>query len=105
MILIVLSLVNYTATHLRGENRRVTGYIPLWLIAFGNGLGTIVLGCAGVVEIYLRELLAIDHDTVIYLLTPLLIMRLVCLMAIAIGVMVYALGFWARYPKIISSHV
>ena len=30
--------LNSVATELRGGNRRVTGYAPLWLIAFGAGI-------------------------------------------------------------------
>jgi hypothetical protein len=101
MLAINLSLVNNTATQLRGENRRVTGYMPLWLIAFGNGFGGIVLGCAGVVEIYLLRFLTIDRVTVETLLIPLSIVWIVCLLIVAIGIAIYALGFWIRRPTII----
>ncbi len=97
---IVLSLTNYTATYLRGENRRVTGYMPLWLIAFGVGFGMIVRGCAGVVEIYLTHFLLMDRVTVDTLLIPLSIVWIICLLIIAIGIMIYALGFWVRRPII-----
>jgi hypothetical protein len=100
MLAIVLSLVNTTATELRGENRRVTGYMPLWLIAFGNGFGAIVLGSTGVVEIYLQGFLAIDRATVERLLIPLSILWIVCLLTAAIGIAIYALGFWIRRPII-----
>ena len=101
LLAFVLSLVNATASGLRGENRPVTGYIPLWLIAFGNGFGAIVLGSAGVVEIYLRKLFALDRATVEQLLAPLSILWLVCLLLVAVGIAVYALGFWVRRPTIL----
>lgn len=101
MLAIILSLVNNTATQLRGENRRVTGYMPLWLIAFGSGFGGVVLGCAGVVEIYLLRFLTIDRATVETLLIPLSIVWIVCLLIVAIGIAIYALGFWIRRPTII----
>ena len=97
---IVLSLINYTATELRGENRRVTGYMPLWLIAFGVGFGTIILGCAGVVEIYLSKFLLMDNVTVDALLIPLTMVWIICLLMVALGFMIYALGFWVRRPII-----
>lgn len=101
ILAILLSLVNYTATSLRGDNRRVTGYMPLWLIAFGIGFANIIQGCIGVVEIYLMNILAYDTTTIPQLLIPLRVIRLVCLMGVAIGVGIYALGFWVRRPRIV----
>ena len=101
MIAIILSLVNYTASDLRGENRRVTGYMPLWLIGFGNAFVAVILGCIGVVEIYLTRFLSVDYKIIAYLLTPLLILQLILLLTIAIGVLIYALGFWVRRPQIV----
>ena len=102
LLAIVLSLVNNTASELRGENRRVTGYMPLWLMAFGNGFGAIVLACAGVVEIYLRNFVLIDQAKVEILLIPLSLLWMICLLMVAIGILIYTLGFWARRPKIIT---
>ena len=42
LLAVALAFVNEAASALRGDNRRVTGYMPLWLIAFGAGLATIV---------------------------------------------------------------
>jgi hypothetical protein len=99
---IVLAWVNYHATELRGENRRVTGYMPLWLIAFGNGFGAIMLGCAGVVEIYLGDVLRVDRTTVELLLMPLSVVWIICLLMVAVGILIYALGFWVRRPTTIT---
>ena len=92
--------LNSVATELRGGNRRVTGYAPLWLIAFGAGLSTIVQGCRGVVEIYLRDSFALDRASALELTAPLTQLWLICLLAVAIGIVIFALGFWARRPKI-----
>ena len=46
---VVLAFVNEAASTLRGDNRRVTGYVPLWLMAFGVGLAGIMAVCRGVV--------------------------------------------------------
>lgn len=92
--------LNSVATELRGGNRRVTGYAPLWLVAFGAGLSTIVQGCRGVVEIYLRDSFALDRGTALEMTAPLTQIWIICLLALAIGIMIFALGFWARRPQI-----
>lgn len=100
MLLIVLGLVNYVAPYLRGENRRVTGFIPLWLIGFGQGFVILMMGSAGVVEIYLRNFAGLDNPMIDGLLLPLTIITLFCQIGVAFGIIIYALGFVARRPKI-----
>ena len=101
MLAIVLAFVNATATELRGDNRRVTGYVPFWLVAFGAGLATILQASRGIVEIYLRDVFALEAAAIVGLLLPLTLIWLICLLAIALGIIIYALGFWARRPKIL----
>lgn len=100
LLAIVCAYLNSVAAELRGGNRRVTGYVPLWLIAFGLGLSTIVQGCRGVVEIYLRDSFALERARIIEMTAPLTQIWIICLLAVALGVMCLALGFWARRPKI-----
>ncbi len=100
MLLIVLGLVNYIASYLRGENRRVTGFMPLWLIGFGQGFVILMTGSAGVVEIYLREFAGMDNLMIDGLLLPLTLITILCQMSVAFGIIIYALGFVARRPKI-----
>jgi len=101
LVMVVLALVNYTAAYLRGENRRVTGYIPLWLIGFGVAFSTIATLCAGVLDIYLSEFVGIEQAFVGGLLLPVVSLRIICLTGVAVGVVIYALGFVARRPKIV----
>lgn len=101
ILAIILSLVNYQAATLRGENRRVTGYMPLWLITFGHGLALLVQSCMGVVEIYLSRIVGIDPAHVTVLLLPMQLVWMICLLAVAIGIGIYALGYWKRRPKTI----
>ena len=54
-VCVALAFVNSSASELRGDNRRVTGYVPFWLAGFGVALSTIVGAGRGLVEIYLRE--------------------------------------------------
>lgn len=98
---IVLAFVNESASSLRGDNRRVTGYAPLWLITFGAALASILLACRGVVQIYLRDVAAVDATAMPELLLPLTVVWIVCLLAVAAGIVIYALGFWLRRPRIV----
>ena len=100
LLAINCAYLNNAATALRGGNRRVTGYMPLWLVAFGVALSTIVQGCRGVLEIYLRDSFALDRATALQMTAPLTQVWLICLLAVAIGILIFALGFWARRPKI-----
>ena len=100
LLSVICAYVNASASELRGENRRVTGYVPLWLIAFGVGLSSIVQGCAGVLEIYLRKVFDQDQSAITELLQPLTVIWIVCLSAVFVGIVTYALGYWARRPKI-----
>lgn len=100
ILAVTLAFINESATSLRGDNRRVTGYAPLWLIAFGAGLGSIVGACRGVAQIYLRDVAAAAVSDLPALLLPLTILWLVCLSAAAAGLLGYTLGFWLRRPRI-----
>jgi len=100
LLAILCACLNSVAAELRGGNSRVTGYAPLWLIAFGAGLSTIVQGCRGVVEIYLRDSFALERARILAMTAPLTQIWILCLLAVAIGIMTFALGFWARRPKI-----
>ncbi len=103
MLTIALGFVNGCAAELRGDNRRVTGYAPFWLIAFGVGLATVMQICRGAVELYLREVFALDAASIAGLLLPLTVIWLIGLLAAAMGILIYALGFWARRPQILAA--
>ena len=97
---IALAVVNESASSLRGGNQRVTGYAPLWLMAFGVGLAGIVQVCRGVAQIYLRDVAAVESGALPALLLPLTVIWMICLVAVAAGLGIYALGFWLRRPRI-----
>lgn len=103
MLAIALGFVNGCAAELRGDNRRVTGYVPFWLIGFGVGLATVAQICRGAVELYLREVFALDAASIAGLLLPLTVIWLIGLLAAAMGILIYALGFWARRPQILAA--
>jgi len=101
LLAIVLAFVNEAASALRGDNRRVTGYVPLWLIAFGAGLAGITQACRGVAQIYLRVIGGLDTAAMREELLPLTVVWIICLSAVAVGILAYALGFWLRRPRIV----
>ena len=79
----------------------MTGYVPLWLVAFGAGLASITGVCRGVVQIYLREVAAMETSAMSALLLPLTVVWIICLSAVAGGIVIYALGFWLRRSRIV----
>lgn len=97
---IILGFVNEAAAALRGDNQRVTGYMPFWLIGFGVGLASILQVCRGLLQIYLREVAALEPPAEAELLMPVTIVWLICLLAAAAGMTLYAIGFWLRQPRI-----
>ena len=76
----------------------MTGYIPLWLIAFGVALAGMLLICRGVAQIYLRDVAALRPSA--ELMLPLTLIYIACLLAVAAGGLSYALGFCLRLPRI-----
>lgn len=97
---VVLGFVNEAAASLRGDNQRVTGYAPYWLMAFGGGLAGILLACRGVVQVYLRDAAALELSAESELLLPLTLVWLICLLGVAAGMALYAIGYWLRRPRI-----
>ena len=100
LLAIALALVNESAAALRGGNRRVTGFVPLWLCAFGAALAGITQACLGVAQIYLRAAADVAPAALAERLLPLTLVWLICLSAVAAGIVSYALGFWLRRPRI-----
>ena len=101
IIAVVLAFINEAASSLRGDNRRVTGYAPFWLIGFGVGLAFIARLCRGVAQIYLREFAAVTEVSEAELLQPITALWIICLLAVATGTVAYALGYFLRLPKIL----
>lgn len=100
LLAITLAFVNECAASLRGDNRRVTGYMPLWLVAFGAGLAGIAQICRGVAQIYLREVAGLAGSDLPALLLPLTVVWIVPLTAAAAGLLIYALGYWLRRTRV-----
>lgn len=98
IVAIILGFINNACAEIRGENRRITGYVPLWLVTFGTVIGAMVLGSAGVAQVYLERVLSVGYLDVQRLLVPMYSVWIVCVLAVALGIGIYALGFRARRP-------
>lgn len=94
LLCVSLALVNQAASDLRGDNRRITGYIPFWLCGFGAALAAIFQAGRGLLQHYLRA------EATAELLLPLSALWMGCLLAFAAGLLIYALGYLARKPRI-----
>jgi hypothetical protein len=93
VLALTLGMVNQIAAETRTENRRVTGLLPFWSMAFGwIGAGLALTG-AGLVQAYARSV-PFEPD-----LGPLYALHLLGLLGAGFGAVVYALGFWVRRVK------
>jgi len=94
LLCVMLALVNQTASDLRGDNRRITGYIPFWLVGFGAASAVVFQAGRGLLQHYLRA------DATAELLLPMSALWIGCLLAFTAGLLLYALGYLARLPRI-----
>jgi nitric oxide reductase subunit B len=92
----ILALINQAVAEMRGQNARITGLLPFWLVAFGMVAGGLALAFAGVIQVYLERLLSMGYLDTQAALVPLYILWLICLFCVAAGLAIYALGFRAR---------
>jgi nitric oxide reductase subunit B len=97
-IAMTLGVINQAAAELRGQNWRITGLMPFWLVAFGLVGGALALGAAGVAQVYLERLAGVGYVDAQTLLIPLYTGWVFGLLCWASGVAIYALGFWLRRP-------
>ncbi len=94
-----LGVVNQSAAELRGQNWRVTGLTPFWLVSVGILGGGLALAAAGVVQVYLERLLSVGYLDTQALLVPLYIGWIMGLIVLLLGILLYALGFWSHRPQ------
>ena len=94
-----LGVINQAIAEIRGQNWRITGLTPFWLVVIGVLGGGLALGAAGVVQVYLERILSIGYLDTQTLLVPLYIGWVLALLVLLLGITIYALGFWARRPR------
>jgi len=97
-VVMSLGVVNQAAAELRGQNWRVTGLTPFWLVSVGILGGGLALAGAGVVQVYLERLLSIGYLDTQALIVPLYIGWIMGMIALLLGIVLYALGFWSHRP-------
>jgi nitric oxide reductase subunit B len=95
---VVMGVINQVAAELHGVNGRVTGLMPFWLVAFGTIGGASALAGAGVGQVYMERVLGVGYLETQALLVPLYAGWIFGLVVAALGVALYALGFWYRRP-------
>ena len=96
IVSVILGVINQAIPELRGENRRITGLLPFWFVAFGMIGASVALGGAGLIQAYLERILSIGYlETQTYMI-PLYLFWIIGLLAVTQGIAIYALGFWAR---------
>ncbi len=100
VVALVLGVVNQATAELRGQNRRVTGLMPFWLVAFGIVGGALALGGAGLVQVYMERFLTLGYLETQRLLVPLFALWSFGWLLAALGFGIYALGFIARRPEV-----
>jgi nitric oxide reductase subunit B len=98
VVAIVLGVINQAAAEVRGQNRRVTGLAPFWLVSFGVIGGGAALAGAGIAQTYLERILGMGYLETQTLIVPLYALWVLGWLSVALGTGIYALAFWARRP-------
>lgn len=96
----LFGMTNQAIAEMRGENRRVTGLLPFWLVSFGIIGGGLALCLAGVVQVYMERLLTFGYLDTQTALAPLYTLWVAGLVANALGMGIYALGLRARHVQV-----
>ncbi len=97
---IILGVINQIGAELHGQNGRITGYAPFWLVAFGVIGAALALAADGLVQAYLLALTPMTPSDIGAQLRVLDALGLLGKLSAACGVGIYALSFWLRRPPI-----
>lgn len=95
---VMLGMINYAGASARGQNMRVTGLLPFWLMTAGWLGGGVALGLAGVAQIYMERVLSVGYLETQTLLLPLHELWLVGWASAACGVVIYTTALTIRRP-------
>jgi hypothetical protein len=99
-VAVLLGVANQAAAEMRGENRRVTGLIPFWLMSFGIVIAGVGMGGAGLIQVYLVHILAVSAFEMHKLAQPLYLIWCSGQGMMGVGITIYVLTFWLRRPRI-----
>ncbi|QPC82830.1 hypothetical protein G4Y79_00190 [Phototrophicus methaneseepsis] len=92
----VLSLLNQGVAELRAHNRRVTGFIPLWMLSASIFGGGFVLALISVVMSYGLYVFGFSAAEIQPTLVPLYLLWVGSKLVITLGLSIYSLQFYAR---------
>lgn len=99
LVAVLLGVINEAVAELRGQNRRITGLMPFWLVALGSIGAALALGGAGLTQTYMERILGVGYLETQRVLVPLYAFWVSGLALVAVGLLIYALGFIARRPE------
>ena len=98
LVAVLLGVINQSGAEIREENRRITGLIPFWLVSFGVIGGSVALFGAGIVQVYMERIMGVGYLETQTAMIPLYGFWVVGWLIVALGMITYILGFWARRP-------
>ncbi len=100
---IVLGAINQIASELRTDQRRITGLLPFWLVAFSLIGSVLLLAGIGLVQVYVERLLSLGYPIVTgdreTLLAPLYTLWAIAAALLPIGLIIYGFLFLLRHPQ------
>ena len=92
----VLALLNQGTAELRGQNQRVTGYVPLWTVSAGVFGGGFALALMSIVHSYGLHIYGIPAEAVAQSVLPIAFFVVGGKLLVAIGLGIYGVQFRVR---------
>ena len=96
---IILGAINQIAAELRADQRRITGLLPFWLVAFSLIGSVLLLAGIGLVQVYVERLLSVDFLEAETLLAPLYTLWTGFAVLLPSGLIIYGFLFLLRNPR------
>ncbi len=96
---IILGTINQIAAELRADQRRITGLMPFWLVAFSLIGGVLLLAGIGLVQVYVERLVGVGWLEAETLLAPLYTLWAGVSVLLPGGLIIYGFLFLLRNPQ------
>ncbi len=96
---IILGAINQIAAELRADQRRITGLMPFWLVAFSMIGSVLLLAGIGLVQVYVERLLGVGYLEAETLLAPLYTLWAGISALLPSGLIIYEFLFLLRNPQ------
>lgn len=99
-----LGIINQTGAEIRGENRRITGLMPFWMIAFGVIFGGLAQFSAGLIQTYGVSMFEITPQEIEIALKSLYFSLFITQIITITGTILYSIGYIIRVSiKLVKS--